>query len=370
MGSDLREVFVATIASLVDRVRLEIGDPGKSFVWQQAATGTNRYEMPYSPVDAATLQVYVDGVDVSDAVEVEEHTGVLTLDVTPAVDDLIVAQGTYFRYFTNAELEELTTAAVNEHLYLRSDAFGRAMNVSNLPVVEEYPAALLATIKALYTLATDSSFDIDISTPDGVSIPRSQRYRQLMEMIQSRREQYDQLCQALNIGLTRIDVFTFRRISRTTNRYVPVYMPQEVDDRTPPQRIYLPIPTYGGSPVPSKAAQYDMVFTQGDDFEVIVDFPFDVTSAIPKAQVRLYPESAAVVAQFTIEAVDGPEGTLKLSLTAEQTTKIPVRSYWDLQLTVNNKVETFLYGAVFCKRQITKPPNSDPNWSPTGWEQP
>lgn len=366
---------MATLASLVDRVRLELGDPGKSFVWQQAATGTNRYEMPYSPVDAATLQVFVDGQDVSTAVECEEHTGVLSFDVAPTVDDLIVAQGTYFRYFTTPELEELTQAAVTEHLYLRTDAFGRAMNVSNLPVVEEYPAALLATIKALYTLATDASFDIDISTPDGVSIPRSQRYRQLMEMIQSRREQYDQLCQALNIGLTRIDVFTFRRISRSTNRYVPVYMPQEVDDRTPPQRLFLPIPTYGASPVPQESQVFDHVFTQGDSYEVVIDFPFDITNQTPKAQIRLYPESAAVVAEFAVEVLDAALGRIKLSLTPEQTKKIPLRSYWDAQLMGPDPSvyqHTYLSGAVFCKRQITRDQSSasNLNWSPTGWEQP
>lgn len=361
---------MATLASLTDRVRMELGDPGKSFVWVAEATGTNRYELPYSPVDAATLQVFVDGADVSDYVEIEEHTGVLTFDSTPTLEDPITAQGTYYRYFTNAELEALVEAAVREHLNLRTDAYGRAMTVANLPVVEEYPAALLATIKALYTLATDASFDIDIQTPDGVSIPRSQRYRQLMEMIQSRREQYDQLCQALNIGLTRIETFTFRRISRATNRYVPIYMPQEVDDRTPPQRLFLPIPTYGASPVPSKAAQYDLVFTQGDTFEVVLDFPFSLVDYTPKAQIRLYPESAAKVAEITCTIEDVGMGKIKLSLTTEQTEKVPLRSFWDMQLTKDGHTETYLQGSVFCKRQITKDVDStsQPNWSPTGWE--
>lgn len=359
---------MASLNGLVERVRMEIGDSPKSFVWSTTSTGTNRYEMPYSPVDGESLVVVVDGVDVSDAAVVEEHTGVLTLDDVPTEGDVITAQGHYFRYFTQSELTTIVDAAVKEHLYNRADAFGRAMTVANLPVVEEFPAALLGAIQALYTLATDASFDIDIQTPDGVNIPRGQRYRQLMDMIRARKEQYDDLCKALNIGLTRIETFTMRRISRSTNRYVPIYMPQEVDDRTPPQRLFLPIPTYGASPVPTKAGQYDLVFTQGDSFEVVLDFPFDVTTYTPKAQIRLYPESAAKVAEIDCEIADGPLGKIRLSLTPAQTLRVPLRSYWDMQLSRDGNVETYLQGTVFCKRQITKDAPSNPNWSPTGWE--
>ena len=362
---------MATLTSIVNRVRLEIGDPGKSFVWTTTAGPTNRYQLPYSPVDGPSLAVFVDGVDRSAECEVEEHTGVLTLDFIPEEETPISVEGTYYRFFTNDELEAITDPAVKQHLYNRNDAYGRAMTILNLPVVEEYPVALLAATQALYTLATDAAFDIDISTPDGVSIPRSERYRQLMDAIRIRKEQYDDLCKALNIGLTRIDVFTFRRISKATNRYVPLYMPQEVDDRSKPQRVYIPIPTYGASPVPSKAGNYDIVFTQGDSYSVIFDFPFATDEFTAKAQIRLYPESAVKAAEFTIEYVDTEEGQIKLSLTPEQTEKLPLRAYWDLQLTKDDGefVETYMRGSVFVQRQITKDAPESGNWSPTGWEQ-
>jgi hypothetical protein len=348
---------VATLTSLVDRVRLELGDTGRSFVWTATATGTNRYEMPYSPVLGSTLAVFNAGVNVSLAVVVEEHTGVLTFDTAPTLGNALSAQGTHYRFFTTVELTAIVEAAVNEHLHNRTDAFGRAMNVTNLPVVEEYPVALLGTVQALYTLATDASFDIDISTPDGISIPRAERFRQLMEMINARKVQYDDLCKALNIGLTRIETFTFRRISKTTNRYVPVYMPQEVDDRSAPQRIFLPIPTYGGSPVPSDAAPFDLVFTQGDDYSFDIDFPFDITGHTMLAQVRLYPESAAVVAEIAVQVTNVALGKATLSLTSAQTTKFPLRTFWDLQVTDPNGLQyTYVNGAVFAKRQISHTP--------------
>ena len=364
---------MATLTGLVDRVRLELGDPGKAFVWGTEATGTQRYELPYSPVLGSTMIIFVNDLEVTDAVEVEEHTGVLTFDTAPDPGDKISVHGTYFRFFTDSELAYIADAAVQEHLYNRTDAFGRALNVGNLPIVEEYPAALLGTIQALYTLATDASFDIDITTPDGVHVPRSERYRQLMEAINLRKGQYDDMCKALNIGLTRIDVFTFRRISKSTNKYVPIYMPQEIDDRTPPSRIYLPIPTYGGSPVPSAAAPYDLVFTQGDDFSVDIDFPFPLTGIKVEAQIRLFPESAAIVAKPTIEVIDEAAGTVRLSLDHSQTAKVPLRAYWDAQATgpaPSTFTETFINGLVFCKRQVTREQDitSNPTWSPTGWE--
>jgi hypothetical protein len=348
---------VATLASIVDRVRMEIGDSGKSFVWQVSATGTDRYEMPYSPVDAVTLAVFVDGVDVSDDVDAEEHTGVITFDTAPAIGDSISVQGTYYRFFTNAELALIVDGAVKEHLYNRTDSFGRALTVANMPTVEEFPTALLGAIQALYTLATDAAFDISISTPDGVSIPRSERFRQLMDIINERKVQYDDLCKALNIGLTRIEVFTLRRISKSTNRYIPIYMPQEVDDRTPPQRVFIPIPTYGGAPVPDAASQFDLVFTQGDDFSVTQTLPIDLTGCEVKAQMRLYPESAAIIAEIAVAYTNRASGLVTLSVTSDQTTRVPLRCFWDLQVTgpaPESLIETYTRGQVFCKRQITR----------------
>ena len=116
---------------------------------------------------------------------------------------------------------------------------------------------------------------------------------------------------------------------------------------------------------------YDIVFTHGDSYSVIFDFPFATDEFTAKAQIRLYPESAVKAAEFTIEYVDTEEGQIKLSLTPEQTEKLPLRAYWDLQLTKDDGefVETYMRGSVFVQRQITKDVPESGNWSPTGWEQ-
>jgi len=344
---------MATLDTIVSRVRTELADVAESFVWQTTATDTNRYEIPYSPIQASTAVVTVGGVDVSADCEIEEHTGILTLDDLPTPGATILVAGAHFRFFTDTELQSLTNAAFLEHTYNRQDAFGRGLTLANLAEVEEYPLTILATIQALYTLATDASFDIDIHTPDGVMIPRSDRYRQLMNMIEARRAQYNQLCQALNIGMDRIEVFTFRRISKTTNRYVPVFLPQEVDDRTQPKRGFLPLPTYGTTPIPSEVGTYDIVMYQGDAYTVTLDFDFDLTGKTVEAQARLYPEGA-VVGEFTVVVENAATGVVTLSMTPDQTQVMPLMSFWDCQVITAGEPKTFLAGQVFCQREITQ----------------
>lgn len=360
---------MATLSGIVDRVRLELGDQPLPFRASLAGDGeTTRFELGGFPVDAASLSVLVDGVQ-TDAVGVEERTGVLVFDTAPTAGDPIEVTGTKYRYFSGPDLERICTPAIQQHVHNRNDPYNRALSLSNLPPVEEYPVALLATVEALYTLATDAAFDIDIYAPDGVNIPRSERYRQLMDMIQVRREQYQDLCAALNIGLYKIEVFTLRRVSRMTNKYVPVYQPQEIDDQSRPVRVRLPIPTYGNV-IPATAetvGTYDLHFVQGDSYVAVVDFPFDVTGYEAKAQVRLYPEAQAVLAEFAIASVPGSPDKIEISLAPLLTAKLPPVCTWDLQLMSEpDFVQTYVKGEVFVDRQITRAPGVDTSMNDSG----
>ena len=348
---------MATLSSLSDRLRTEIGDIGKSFVTQFTANGlTNRFLIPYSPVDAVNMIITVDGEDVSDSVDVEEATGYMTFDVTPAQGSLVVASGTYFRYFTVPEIEAFVCNAFDQHTANHADSYGRAILLESLPGLEEYPVVIYASTLALYTLATDASFDIDITAPDGVVIPRSERYRQLMQMIQVRKDQYKEMCSLLGIGLYKIDVFSLRRISKHTNRYVPVYLPQEVDDKSQPQRAILNIPSYGSAIAPSSVPTRDLLLYEGDSFEAYLDFEFDVTPYNWKSDISQTTGSSVPLASFTIELVEDDNTKLKISLTSEQTSTLPDKAYWDIQATDPNDSSfqrTYIRGTVTTTRQVT-----------------
>lgn len=327
---------MATLSSLVNRVRVELGDLGKSFVTQFVADGsTNRFKLHYSPLDATGVTVFKNGVDISNDCSIEESTGVLVTDVLPEDGDEFTVSGTYYRYFTAGEMETLVNDAVIQHTAHSTDSIGRHVTLETLPPLEEYPVAIYAVTLALYTLATDSAFDIDIQAPDGVTIPRAERYRQLMEMVQTRREQYRELCTYLGIGMYKIDVFSFRRISKMTNRYVPVYMPQEVDDRSHPKRADLPLPAYGDFEVawPTNGGEFTAYQNRPWYGEIDFEGYFDPSVSF---EAYIIPQRGSVVKsqQITLNVEQVAEGKwhAEMSLTGDQTRLLAKRTYWSIRI--------------------------------------
>lgn len=326
---------MATITDLANRVRLELGDLGKSFVQQFTADGTtNRFKLDYSPLDAAGVMVFKNGVDISDLTTVEESTGYLVLDDLPTDGDDFTVSGQYFRYFTQTEIELLVQTAIDQHSAGHVDTIGRKLTPANLPSIEEYPVAIYATTLALYTLATDASFDIDVVAPDGVSIPRSERYRQLMEMMNARQAQYRDLCVNLGVGLYKIDVFNLNRISKMTNRLIPNYKPQEVDDRSYPQRVDMPAPTYGDKQPAWPTDAGEITAYQGRSFSTTVDFTG--TYGVDQEFVaKLLPQRGSItpVQNFTMTVTKNNDSTYTatLSLTKDQTLRLAERTYWSIQ---------------------------------------
>jgi len=352
---------VAVLSDLTSRVRLELGDQPKQF--SLTFTGdalTSDFPLEIHPIDLYTLEVYVNGSPIAypTGYTLEADVGVVHFVHTPPSNAAILIRGISYRYFTDDDICTFVNTAVEQHTYNRTNGLGSQMTINLIPAVEEYPIAILATIEALWALATDASFDIDIQAPDGVSIPRSERYRQLTQTIQARWEQYHQLCAQLNIGLWRIEMGTLRRISRTTNKLVPVYMAQEIDDSRNPERVYIQNDLNGRTPFPSYVAIQDIILYQGDSYEEEVDFPFDITGLNFKAQIRTYPNAPSLYATFTIETTFVSEtlSKIKLSLTKKDTEYMPPRAFWDLQATDpsdDSYESTYLRGQVFTTQEVT-----------------
>jgi len=352
---------VANLADLTSRVRLELGDQPRQFTLTFTGDGaTSDYPLAIHPIDVYTLTVNVNGspVAITTGYTVEPDVGVIHFVHTPPANAAILITGNVFRYFTDDDICRFVQTAVTQHTYQRTNGLGSQMTVKLLPPVEEYPLAILATIEALWALATDASFDIDISAPDGVTIPRSERYRQLTETIQNRWDQYHQLCAQLNIGLWRTEMGTLRRVSRTTNKLVPVYMAQEFDDSRKPERVYIQNDLLGREPFPSYVEIQDVILYQGDSYSEEVDFPFDITGLEWKAQIRTYPNAPSLYATFTTEVTYTSENLskLRLSLTTSDTQYLPPRAFWDLQATdpTDSSYEcTYLRGQVFTTQEVT-----------------
>lgn len=259
---------MADTAGIIRRIRNEIGDLSSPFLdtflgadelasYDLSETGIAEVTAKVTAVDPpATVDLVADIDYVLDTTE-----GRIVL-INPAYSPLhhgqtLIVRGTAQGIFTDADLETYISDAVEQHAYGRNlttryrDAHGfirydhAPITLENLPTVEEPLVAYLAAINCLWTLATDAATDIDISTAEGTFVPRTQRYRQLMAHIGDAatglQGRYNTLAQQLNVGLGRIEMFTLRRVSRTTNRLVPVFKEREYDDSSRPQRLLPPI---------------------------------------------------------------------------------------------------------------------------------
>ena len=356
---------MATLAALSERLRFELGDQGKSFVETFKGDGvTTRFNLTTSPVDGATMTVRVGPTNVSGTTSVEERTGLIVLASPPADGVVITASGTTFKYFTTAEINQYINTAFAEHANATTDTNGSRATLLTLPTIDEYPLVLLATTMALYTLATDASFDIDIISPDGVSIPRTERFRQLTDIINQRKEQYRELCNLLGIGLYKIEVFSLRRISRLTNKLIPIYRPQEIDDASLPQRVRLSLPDYGDVTPEGDVINRDLSMYAGDDFAIKLKFSMDLATYTPKSQLRLFHTGGraqvgpVIVGEFVItklrSVVGGIFDIIQLSLPGTVTAALPYACYYDIQLTdTAGLTRTFMTGKVFTEKQVT-----------------
>jgi len=353
---------VAVLSDLVSRVRMELGDFSKQFEYENTGDGQDKhFDLRVKPLEISSLHVTVNGASIAypSGYTVEEQHGVIHFATAPANGAVIKITGLTYRYFTDSDIARFVNTAVGQHTYNRTDGYGRQITLPLLPGVEEYPLVILSVIEGLWALATDSAFDINIIAPDGVTIPRDQRFNQLTNMIQQRWEQYKQLSSALNIGLWRIEMGTLRRTSRITNKLVPVYMPQEIDDSRRPERVYLPTDMLGHTPAPTNTGVYDIILNQGDSWYALFDFPDNTnfSDLVFKAQIRTYPNSPSIWGEFVITVEDAPTKKLRLSLPANKTKYIPRRSFWDLQATsISDETfqQTYIRGQVFLSEEVTQ----------------
>jgi hypothetical protein len=249
---------MATEASLLKDVRLELGDVLESFRDSfRGVENQDDFDLPARNINSLTVYRVDPDVGIVDLVEevdyrLDKTEGIITFTTPPEVDALHVVEGKANGIFTDEELLHFLHAAESQHLKDRTTEvrfrdgngfirYDRAqMTLDNLPREEEILVTLLAAIEALWALSTDAATDIDVTTAEGTHIPRGQRWRQLTAQIDTLTDKYEKLSLMMGVGLFAPEVFNVRRVSRQTGRLVPIFKSREYDETGPPIRKLPP----------------------------------------------------------------------------------------------------------------------------------
>lgn len=248
---------MALIEQVMENARNHVRDFPQFFstTTAQLDTATRSFKLPYTNVSSNGLVVWgtdgtttVDGVTGSGASAdathftymLNERDGLLRIINPPtagfAPGTAINVEGYYYEWVADKELKYFTTMVIAEHKYGRPD-----FDFESISDVEREVITLGTAAEALNSLLIEYSRDIDVNTPQAVSIPATQRFRQVQALLYGEHgimSRYKHKAAMLNIGLDRIEMITQRRVSRMTNRLVPIYKHREYDDIAIPQRVF------------------------------------------------------------------------------------------------------------------------------------
>lgn len=196
------------------------------------------YELGATNIDTETLWIATTtGASsatqlATNAYSLDVRNGVIRLATTPAANTKILVEGYYYEWVLPADLTFYSQRSINYHEY-----------TIKVPLSGVTPAVfdvvgLGALVEALQALVTEYARDIDVTTSESIHIPGSQRFRMLQSLIGMWEMEYRKHANNLNIGPERIEIMDLRRISRATNRLVPLYVSQELGDYAPIERIF------------------------------------------------------------------------------------------------------------------------------------
>lgn len=237
---------MATIVDVVSHARTMVRDFPHPFDGAFVGDGaTSRYKMAHPLVLASSFTVIrndgtpttlVAGTDYT----LDARNGFVTFSVAPVLGKQIVVSGDYFDWFFDTDLTYFANNVVGDHSHGRDDFSLSAMDEGD----SELTVIVIGTlVQAFWALLAEVARDIDVHSPESVFIPASQRYQQILSMLEYWQHEYNTRAEALNVGLSRIEMLNLRRVSMSTGRLVPLYIAQELEEIGTPERIYPPIDT-------------------------------------------------------------------------------------------------------------------------------
>lgn len=234
---------MATLADIENIARTYLRDFPKFFQASFDVIGRT-YELGQINVDTDSLWVAVyttsgGSASALSATEysLDERNGVLRLGSTYPTGTKLLVEGYYYEWVTPSDLNFYSQRALEKHLHTIN------LTINQLADVVINAIGIAAICECLWALMTEYSRDIDVITSESVHIPASQRFRMVQALLMQWEKEYERHATNLNIGFDRLEVFNLRRVSRTTNRLIPLYKQKEFGDYSPLERLWPEIDT-------------------------------------------------------------------------------------------------------------------------------
>jgi hypothetical protein len=231
---------MATFVDVVNIARNYLRDFPKFFQVSFDALGRT-YQLGHTNVDADSLWVasYIPNTPSASVTAIaatgytlDSRNGIMRLNNPPTSSSKIMVEGYYYEWVTPDDLAFYAKKAVEKHL----DPVGFDLTEVSDAVINAI--GISAICESLWALMTEYSRDIDVITSESVHIPASQRFRMVQALLAQWEEEYKRHATALNIGIDRMEVFSLRRISRTTGYLVPLYKAREIGEYSPVERLW------------------------------------------------------------------------------------------------------------------------------------
>jgi len=233
---------VATLSDISNIARNYLRDFPKFLQVSFDASGRT-FELGHPNIDVETFWCasYTSGASVPAVLtlgtdySIDARNGLLRLASAPAANTKLMIEGYFYEWLLPSDLDFYAGVAINMHLQ------NLDMDLANVSPSVADVIGIDALVESLWGLITEFSRDIDVMTSESIHIPASQRFRMVESLLQFWMAEYEKKAKALNIGLNRIETFNLRRVSRTTNRLVPVYKSTELGDYGPLKRLWIPV---------------------------------------------------------------------------------------------------------------------------------
>jgi hypothetical protein len=229
---------VADLSTITNIARTYLRDFPKFFQTSFDVVGRT-YELGQINIDADSLwvAVYTSTSGTASALtssqySIDERNGVLRLSSTYEANTKLLIEGYYYEWVTPADLDFYAQRALEKHLHTVN------LQVAQLADVVINAIGIAAICESLWALMTEYSRDIDVLTSESIHIPASQRFRMVQALLMQWEKEYERHATNLNIGFDRLEVFNLRRVSRTTNRLIPIYKQKEFGDYSPTERLW------------------------------------------------------------------------------------------------------------------------------------